>query len=79
MRSRVRELRSAAGLTQADLADRVSVSRRTIISIEQGRFDPSLPLAFRLARVLDTRVDELFIPDDDGDPAVVVRSDEGAV
>ncbi|CAM3888432.1 helix-turn-helix transcriptional regulator [Isoptericola cucumis] len=77
MRSRVRELRSAAGLTQADLAARVAVSRRTIISIEQGRFDPSLPLAFRLARALGTRVDELFIPDDDGDQAVDVRSDEG--
>ena len=79
MRSRVRELRSAAGLTQADLADRVEVSRRTIISIEQGRFDPSLPLAFRLARALGTRVDELFIPDDGGDRAVDVRSDEGVV
>lgn len=79
MRSRVRELRSAAGLTQADLAARVAVSRRTIISIEQGRFDPSLPLAFRLARVLGTRVDELFIPDDDGEAAVGVRADEGVV
>lgn len=79
MRSRVRELRAAAGLTQADLAARAEVSRRTIISIEQGRFDPSLPLAFRLARVFGTRVDELFIPDDDGDRTVDVRSDEGVV
>lgn len=64
MRSHVRAGRQVLGLTQAALAERVGVSRRTIISIEQERFDPSLPLAFRLAQELDVRVDELFEPDD---------------
>nr|WP_194719925.1 helix-turn-helix transcriptional regulator [Cellulosimicrobium arenosum] len=58
-------MRRGGGLTQADLAARVGVSRRTIISIEQGRFDPSLPLAFRLARAFGTTVDALFDPGDD--------------
>jgi putative transcriptional regulator len=63
MRSHVRRLRQERGLSQAELGERVGVSRRTIISIEQERFDPSLPLAFRLATELGTRVDELFMPD----------------
>jgi putative transcriptional regulator len=62
MRSHVRVRRQELGLTQAALAERVGVSRRTIISIEQDRFDPSLPLAFRLAHALGMRVDELFEP-----------------
>lgn len=60
MRNNVREMRNDDGLTQAELASRVNVSRQTIIAIERGRFDPSLPLAFRLAKVLHTTVDELF-------------------
>ncbi len=60
MQNRVRELRTAAGLRQEDLADRVSVSRQTIISIESGRYNPSLELAWRLSTVLGTSIEELF-------------------
>jgi putative transcriptional regulator len=58
--NRVRELRLQRGLTQEQLGALVDVSRRTIISIETGRFDPSLTLAIHLARTFDTRVEELF-------------------
>ena len=54
------ELRRQKGWSQQRLADQVSVSRQTIISIERGRFDPSLPLAFRLARVFDRTIEEIF-------------------
>ncbi len=54
------ELRRQKGWSQQRLADQVGVSRQTIISIERGRFDPSLPLAFRLARVFDRTIEEIF-------------------
>ncbi|WP_454226409.1 helix-turn-helix transcriptional regulator [Propioniciclava flava] len=54
------ELRQQKGWSQQRLADQVGVSRQTIISIERGRFDPSLPLAFRLARVFDRTIEEIF-------------------
>jgi len=57
---RVRELRITADTTQADLADAVGVSRQTIISIERGRYIPSLPLALKLARHFDCSTDDLF-------------------
>jgi putative transcriptional regulator len=58
------------GLSQQALAERVGVSRQTIISIEKGRFRPSVELALRLARALDTTVEQLFVLDDpEGDPA----------
>ena len=59
MKTRVREARLAAGLTQQQLADRVHVSARTIISIEREQYSPSLLLAYRLARVFFTSVEEL--------------------
>jgi len=52
-------------MTQAQLAAQVGVSRQTIISIERERFDPSLPLAFRLARQLGTSIEDLFIFDNE--------------
>jgi putative transcriptional regulator len=58
--NRVRELRLERGLTQAQLGALVGVSRRTIISIETGRFAPSLTLAIHLARTFDTPVEKLF-------------------
>lgn len=67
MRNDIRLLRVRHSMTQAGLAEAVGVSRQTIIAIERGRFDASLPLAFRLAAVLGTRVDDLFHPDDVGD------------
>ena len=59
MRTRVREFRKAAGLTQQQLADLVRVSSRTIISIEKEQYSPSLMLAYRMALVFGTTVEEL--------------------
>jgi putative transcriptional regulator len=63
MRNEVRERREARGLSQADLGEAVGVTRQTINSIERGRYDPSLELAFRLAGFFDCRIEELFDPD----------------
>jgi len=60
LNNRVREERLRLGLTQADLADAVGVSRQSINSIERERYIPSLPLALRFARVFGRSVDELF-------------------
>lgn len=57
------ERRAAIGLTQEALAKATGVSRQTIISIERGRFDPSLSLAFRLATAIGARIDEIFQPE----------------
>lgn len=59
MKTKVRELRTAAQLTQQQLADRVRVSSRTIISIEKGQYNPSLMLAYRMAQVFGVTVEEL--------------------
>jgi putative transcriptional regulator len=58
--NRVRELREAAAMTQAELADRVSASRQTIIAIEAEKYAPSLELAFRLARCLGAAFEDVF-------------------
>ena len=63
MRNRVREQRAQRGLSQAELAAALNVSRQTVISIEGGRYLPSLPLAFRIARFFDIPVDDMFDPD----------------
>ncbi|WP_298021758.1 helix-turn-helix transcriptional regulator [uncultured Dysosmobacter sp.] len=59
MKTRVRELRIAAGITQQQLADLVHVSARTIISIEKEQYSPSLMLAYRIAEIFGTTVEEL--------------------
>jgi putative transcriptional regulator len=59
----LRERREAADMSQADLAEAVGVTRQTINSIERGRYDPSLELAFRLARFFEASIAELFDPD----------------
>ncbi|MCV6586131.1 MAG: helix-turn-helix transcriptional regulator [Marinibacterium sp.] len=56
----IKALRRARGWTQKDLADRLSVSRQTVIAIENGRYDPSLPLAFAIASVFGQRIEEIF-------------------
>jgi len=61
MNSRLKELRTDRGWTQADLAERARVSRQTIIAIEKGKFDPSLPLAFRLAKLFDAKIEDVFV------------------
>ncbi|MCC3282690.1 helix-turn-helix transcriptional regulator [Arthrobacter caoxuetaonis] len=63
MRNLVNESRQRLEWSQQRLADELGVSRQTIISIERGRFDPSLPLAFRLAAIFDSTIEELFFPD----------------
>jgi len=63
VRNRLRDLRAEREWTQADLAQRLSVSRQTINAIEKEKFDPSLPLAFRLAKLFDLTIEELFFED----------------
>ena len=63
MRNRVRELRTARGLSQGQLAEHLDVSRQTINSIEQECYTPSLPLALALARFFETTVEEMFDAD----------------
>jgi putative transcriptional regulator len=68
MKNSVRERRAARELTQGELATAVDVTRQTINSIERGRYDPSLELAFRLASFFDCHIEELFDPNiDDSD------------
>ena len=63
MNNRLRELRAARRWSQADLADRLDVSRQTINSIETGRYEPSLPLAFKIADIFEAPIESLFFPD----------------
>ncbi|MGL3149696.1 helix-turn-helix transcriptional regulator [Microbacterium sp. A82] len=62
MKNSLHERRQDRGWSQQRLAEELGVSRQTVISIERGRFDPSLPLAFRLAEVFKCRIEELFDP-----------------
>jgi putative transcriptional regulator len=64
MKNHLEALRGRMGLTQQELADRVGVSRQTIISLENGRYNPSILLAFRLARTFDRNIEEIFIYED---------------
>jgi putative transcriptional regulator len=63
MRNKVREERADRGISQAALGDALGVSRQTINAIETGRYMPSLPLAFGLARFFETSIEGLFEPD----------------
>ena len=63
MKNRLREMRAVRRWSQADLADRLDVSRQTVNAIETGRYDPSLPLAFKLAELFDEPIESLFVPD----------------
>ena len=60
--NRLRVLRAERRWSQADLAERLGVSRQTVNAIETGRYDPSLPLAFRIAQVFELRIEEIFQP-----------------
>lgn len=62
MNNRIRELRSGRGWSQAELAERLGVSRQTVNAIETGRYDPSLPLAFSIAGVFELSIEEIFDP-----------------
>lgn len=65
MKNRLEEFRQHNGWTQQELADRVDVSRQTIISLENGRYNPSILLAFRLARLFEVQIEELFLYTDE--------------
>ena len=65
MQNQVREQRTQREMSQAELAAALGVSRQTVISIESGRYLPSLPLAFAIARFFDLPVDKMFDPDDE--------------
>ena len=62
MKNRIREMRDDRGWTQADLARELEISRQTVNALEAGRWDPSLPLAFSLARLFGLSIEELFDP-----------------
>jgi putative transcriptional regulator len=61
MKNRLKVLRAERNWSQADLAERLEVSRQSVNAIETGKFDPSLPLAFRLARLFGMRIEEIFL------------------
>jgi putative transcriptional regulator len=63
MKNKLRELRAARELSQADLADKLGVSRQTINAIETERYEPSLPLAFKVARLFKLPIEAIFEPD----------------
>ncbi|MEH6407388.1 MAG: helix-turn-helix transcriptional regulator [Leeuwenhoekiella sp.] len=60
MKNRLKVLRAEMNMTQADLANEVLVSRQTINAIEKGKFDPSLPLAFKISRLFKLSIEEIF-------------------
>lgn len=66
MRNRLAELRAERQWTQADVGARLGVSRQTVISLEKGKYDPSLPLAFRIAATFGCRIEDVFDPTEDG-------------
>ena len=64
MKNRLKVLRAERNWTQADLADALDVSRQSVIAIEKGKFDPSLPLAFRMSRLFGLPIEEIFLEDE---------------
>jgi putative transcriptional regulator len=64
MNNRVRELRTARGWSQADMADKLDVSRQTVNAVETGKYDPSLPLAFKIAKLFAKSIESIFTPSD---------------
>ena len=60
MKNRLRILRAERNWSQADLAQKLEVSRQSVNAIETGKYDPSLPLAFKLARLFDTTIEQIF-------------------
>ncbi|WP_449446965.1 helix-turn-helix transcriptional regulator [Thermomonas brevis] len=64
MNNRLRELREGQSWSQAELALRLEVSRQTVNALETGKYNPSLPLAFRIARLFACRIEDVFLPDD---------------
>ncbi|MGO9095702.1 MAG: helix-turn-helix transcriptional regulator [Bryobacteraceae bacterium] len=67
MRNTLRVLRAENNWSQADLAARLGVSRQTVNAVETGKYDPSLPLAFGIAKLFSRRIEEIFLPDGQAD------------
>jgi putative transcriptional regulator len=65
IKTRIKELRARHNLTQDDLADRVGVTRQTLLHLEKGRYNPSLLLAYRVAKALQSSINEVFIVEED--------------
>ncbi len=65
MKNRLRVLRAERDWSQAELAARLGVSRQTVHAIENGKYDPSLPLAFKIARLFGLKIEEIFEPDEE--------------
>ncbi len=63
MKNRFKELREKRGITQEDLARKLGVTRQTVISIEKGKYDPSLKLAFKIAKFFNKKIEDIFIPE----------------
>lgn len=63
MKNRIKVLRAERNWSQADLADRLSVSRQTVNAIETEKYDPSLPLAFKIAQLFALRIEDIFTPE----------------
>ena len=63
VKNRLKVLRAERGWSQADLADRLEVSRQSVNAIETGKYDPSLPLAFKIARIFDLQIEQIFDAD----------------
>ncbi len=61
MENRIRELRAVRRISQAELADTLGVSRQTINALETGKYDPSLPLAFKIAKLFSLKIEEIFL------------------
>ncbi len=64
MKNSLAELREKQGWSQGDLADKLGVSRQTVNALERGKYDPSLPLAFKIARLFQRPIEQIFEPDD---------------
>jgi putative transcriptional regulator len=64
MKNHLKGLREARGWSQGGLADQLGVSRQTVNALETGRYDPALPLAFRIAKLFDASIEAIFIPED---------------
>jgi putative transcriptional regulator len=68
VKNRLKVLRAERDWSQAQLAERLGVSRQTVNALERGKYDPSLPLAFRIARIFDLPIEAIFDPDGAGRP-----------
>ncbi len=73
MKNRLKELRAERGWSQAELAERLDVARQSVNAIETGRYDPSLPLAFKIARLFGQSIEAIFEDDEAGNGSSVLK------